>query len=57
MPQAKKEYYCNNTIDSIKQFMMMDEEKYKTWNKTAIANHYEAMKSVLLESLEQDVNF
>lgn len=57
MPEAKKEHYRNNTIDSIKQYMMMDEEKYKTWDETAIAHHYEAMKSVLLKSLGQDVNY
>ena len=48
MPEAKKEYYRNNTIDSIKQYRMM---KYKHWTASEIREHYEEMKEVLLGSL------
>ena len=48
MPQAKKEYYQNNTIDSIKQHLMM---QLDTWNADAILKHYNDMKTVFLHSL------
>ena len=49
MPEAKKEYYRNNTIDSIKQHLMM---KYECWDSKSIDEHYVAMTDVLLEALE-----
>ena len=48
MPEAKKEYYEKNTIDSIKQYLMMKE---KQWDENAIEQHYQLMKNRLLESL------
>jgi hypothetical protein len=51
MPEAKKEYYRNNTIDSVKQHLMM---KFARWDAGSIAAHYDAMKTVLMESLEGD---
>ena len=48
MPEAKKEYYKNNAIDSIKQYLMMKEE---SWNETAILNHETQMIALLLSSL------
>lgn len=48
MPEAKKEHYQNNTIDSVKQHLMM---KSHSWDKIAIAKHYDDMKEVLLRSL------
>jgi len=48
MPEAKKEYYGNNTIDSVKQYLMM---KSQPWDAAAIAKHYAAMSEVLLRSL------
>jgi hypothetical protein len=48
MPAAKKEYYSNNTIDSIKQHLMM---KFENWDSSGIDKHYEEMKGVLLKSL------
>jgi hypothetical protein len=53
MPAAKKEYYGNNTLDSVKQFLMMKEEP---WDTAAINRHYEAMTEVLLRSLDRDPN-
>ena len=48
MPEAKKEYYRNNTIDSVKQHLMM---KSQPWDTAAISKHYDAMSEVLLRSL------
>ncbi len=53
MPEAKREYYRNNIIDSIKQYLMM---KQKTWDSAAISMHYEDMKSVLLNSIVPKIN-
>ena len=50
MPNAKKEHYeKSDTIDSIKQHLMM---KYKTWNEDRINAHDEEMKDLLLRWLE-----
>lgn len=49
MPEMKKEYYNNNTIDSIKQRLMM---KAPRWDSTAISKHFEETKEVLLSNLE-----
>jgi hypothetical protein len=48
MPAAKKEFYQNNTIDSVKQHLMMNTEP---WDASAIRTHYEQMNNVLLKSL------
>lgn len=53
MPEAKKEYYRNNTIDSIKQYLMM---KSHPWDTEAISKHYGAMSAVLLKSLSNGMN-
>jgi len=53
MPEAKREYYQNNTIDSVKQHLMM---KSAHWDAGSIAKHYDAMKNVLMSSLEGDRN-
>ena len=37
-----------NTIDSIKQHLMM---KAESWNSSSISDHYESMKTVLLGEL------
>ena len=51
MPEAKKEYYRNNAIDSVKQYFMMDDKRWSRWNETSIKTHFEEMKSVLLNTL------
>mgnify|MGYP006077800145 CR=1 FL=1 len=51
MPEAKKEYYQNNTIDSIKQHLMM---KDTPWDEAAIKAHGEAMIETLVESLSSN---
>jgi len=48
MPQAKKDYYQNNTIDSIKQYLMM---QFDIWNAEAIARHYEDMKMIFRDAI------
>ena len=53
MPQAKKEYYRNNTIDSIKQYLMMKEDP---WDEGAINQHYQAMRDVFHDDLDVEVN-
>lgn len=49
MPAAKKDHYSNNTIDSIKQHLMM--KNYNVWNAKSIVMHCNEMKGVLLKSL------
>ncbi len=49
MPEAKKEYYRNNTIDSIKQYKMMN---YDHWTSVEIKEHDKEMKNILLNSLK-----
>jgi hypothetical protein len=51
MPEAKKEYYQNNTIDSIKQHLMMKDAR---WDEAAIKAHGEAMIETLVESLKNN---
>lgn len=53
MPEAKREYYRNNTIDSVKQYLMM---KLQPWDTSAISKHYDEMKTVLLKSLSTGVS-
>ncbi len=48
MPEAKKEYYQNNIMDSVKQHLMM---KSARWDTVSITEHDKAMKNVLLKSL------
>lgn len=48
MPSAKREFYKNNTIDSVKQYLMMEIE---SWDADAIRAHSEQMNNVLLNSL------
>lgn len=52
-PEQKKGYYRKNTtIDSIKQYLMMDDKKYPAdWNSRSIEEHYQEMECVLIESL------
>lgn len=49
MPEAKREYYRNNTIDSVKQHLMM---AYPRWDAGTIADHHKTMTGVLMKSLE-----
>ena len=49
MPSRKKEFYQHNTIDSVKQHLMMTQ--YESWNSDAIKQHFEDMKKVFLDSL------
>lgn len=51
MPEAKKEYYRNNTIDSVKQYLMMDDQRWSRWNEDSIKAHFKEMKVVLLNTL------
>jgi hypothetical protein len=53
MPKAKKEYYQNNPLDSVKQYVMMTVDR---WDAQSIAQHDKAMKNVLLKSLEDGRN-
>ena len=48
MPMAKKEFYQDNSIDSVKQYLMMETT---SWDVDAIRTHCEQMKTVLLQSL------
>ena len=51
MPEAKREYYRNNSIDSVKQHLMM---RLQPWDTGAISKHYDAMRDVLLKSISID---
>ena len=48
IPTAKKEFYQNNSIDSVKQHLMM---KAEPRDAQAIRKHYQQMMDVLLKSL------
>lgn len=48
MPTAKKEFYQSNSIDSVKQHLMM---KAEPWDAQAIREHYQQMMEVLLKNL------
>jgi hypothetical protein len=48
MPAAKKEYYQNNSIDSIKQYLMMDSGD---WDTDKIRLHGQEMIEILVDSL------
>ncbi len=52
MPEAKKDYYRNNTIDSVKQHFMINDQRWPCWNATSIKTHFDEMKSVLLNTLD-----
>lgn len=49
MPAAKKEYYRNNRIDSVKQYLMMKDDE---WGTDAIRAHGQEMIQILIDSLE-----
>ncbi len=51
MPETKKEYYRNNTIDSVKQHLMMDDQRWSHWNEASIKTHSDEMKAVLINTL------
>ncbi|HIP33160.1 MAG TPA: DUF262 domain-containing protein [Bacteroidia bacterium] len=51
MPTAKKEYYANNTIDSIKQYIMMKVET-ENWKEVSINTHYNEMEELLKQQIE-----
>ncbi|MCF5515581.1 GmrSD restriction endonuclease domain-containing protein, partial [Pseudomonas sp. PA-3-6E] len=48
MPSAKSEFYLKNSIDSVKQYLMMET---KPWDAIAIREHAKQMNHVLLNSL------
>lgn len=47
-PEQKKAFYLKNTLDSVKQHLMM---KTEPWDAHAISAHYQQMMDVLLKSL------
>jgi hypothetical protein len=47
-PEAKKDYYRTNSLDSIKQHLMMAESP---WDAASILKHDESMRKVLIEGL------
>lgn len=51
MPDAKKQYYAQNNIDSIKQFIMMNDYNPENWNETTIMDHYTKMTDILLKQI------
>lgn len=51
MPTAKKDHYKVGNLDSVKQHLMMEFER---WDAKSIAEHDKAMKEVLLNSLESE---
>jgi hypothetical protein len=55
MPSAKKEYYAaQDTIDSIKQHIMMNAYKPENWNVDSIIDHNQKMTDLLLKQLDKD---
>jgi len=56
MPEAKKEFYKSGPIDSIKQYLMMDEKNWHEgkWSEQSIKDHFNEMKRVLLNAIKSD---
>lgn len=53
MPTAKKEHYAGqNTIDSIKQYIMMNEYSSEHWKADSIEDHNNKMISILLNQFD-----
>lgn len=52
MPTAKKEFYKNNTIDSIKQFIMMTEYDSENWGTISINDH----NTKMFETLKKEIS-
>jgi len=53
MPIAKKEHYAGqSTIDSIKQYVMMNEYNPEHWREDSIADHNKKMISILLKQID-----
>jgi len=50
MPTAKKEYYANNNIDSIKQHFMMKVDA-EIWKEDTIKKHYNEVNVLLVKQL------
>jgi hypothetical protein len=53
MPTAKKEYYKNNTIDSIKQYIMMNHFDTEKWNIESIEKHNNDMLEKLSDRIDR----
>jgi hypothetical protein len=51
MPTTKKEFYKNNSIDSIKQYIMMNEYDSETWGINSIEDH----NSKMLETFKNEM--
>lgn len=51
MPTAKKEHYAQNNIDSIKQYLMMNDYESEKWNVACINDHYSKMTKQILKQL------
>lgn len=53
-PVAKKEHYQKQEIDSIKQWIMMNEYEPLNWDEKSIADHRQKMIEILTEDLNSD---
>jgi len=51
MPVAKKEHYKGN-IDSMKQYVMMEDYDPKEWGQESIKDHDIKMKQLLMDQLD-----
>jgi|GEM_PF-84857 len=52
MPIAKKQYYAENNIDSIKQYIMMNEYNPEQWNAESISDHASKMIDLLSRQID-----
>lgn len=53
-PIAKKSHYKKQQLESIKQWVMMEEYNPDEWNEAAIADHEQKMVSLLTEDINSD---
>ncbi len=55
MPTAKKQHYAaQQSIDSLKQYVMMNEYKPENWSKKTIVDHSDKMISLIMNQFEAD---
>lgn len=52
-PGHKKGKYGKNTIDSIKQYLMMDDKRWPRWDESSIKTHGEEMIRVFSNALKE----
>lgn len=53
-PIAKRSHYKKQNLDSVKQWLMMEDYNADEWNEESISVHETKMKDILTESIDSD---